>query len=232
MSDIQFTTKDGGQFFAYIARPAKLPAPALIIIQEIFGVNDGLKQKADEMAALGYLTVVPDLFWRLEPHVNLTDKTDAEWQKAFSLMQRFDVNQGVQDLEAVITTLRNHVDSTGKVGCMGYCLGGKLAYLMATRTDVDVSVGYYGVGIQDLLTEAVHIQAPLMLHIAGADKYVPEAAQQAIMDGLKENKHVTIHHYADKDHAFSRINGQHYDKAAANLANSRTNDLLAEVLQP
>lgn len=221
-----FTAADGGTFSAFVARPAALPAPALIIIQEIFGVNNGLKQKAIEMAALGYLAIVPDLFWRLEPGVNLTDKTETEWQKAFSLMQRFDVDQGVRDLTSVMDTLRTTPDCTGKVGCMGYCLGGKLAYLMATRTKVDVSVSYYGVGLQDMLDEAKNIRAPLMLHIAGADKYVPPAAQQAIMDGLKDTAHVTIHHYPDKDHAFSRINGQHYDADAATLANTRTAEFL------
>ncbi len=230
MPTMTFTTTDGGTFSAYVARPAKLPAPALIIIQEIFGVNEGLKQKAEEMAALGYLAIVPDLFWRLEPGVNLTDKTDAEWQRAFSLLQRFDIDQGIRDLTTVMDSLRQNPDCTGKVGCMGYCLGGKLAYLMATRTDVDVSVGYYGIGLDSLLTEAIGIHTPLMLHIAGADKYMPPAAQQAVMNGLKDNVYVTIHHYPDQDHAFTRINGQHYDHDAAILANGRTAAFLEKSL--
>ncbi|MES2728867.1 MAG: dienelactone hydrolase family protein [Pseudomonadota bacterium] len=231
MSEMFFTAQDGGVFSAFVARPAVMPAPALIIIQEIFGVNDGLRQKATEMAALGYLAIVPDLFWRLEPGVDLSDKTEAEWEKAFSLMQRFNIDQGVRDLADVLTALRTHPECSGTVGCMGYCLGGKLAYLMAARTDVDVSVSYYGVGLQDLLGEAKKITRPLMLHIAGADAYVPPEAQEAIMGGLKHHAYVTIHHYPGKDHAFSRINGQHYDADAAAVANDRTNAFLRSGLK-
>ena len=139
------------------------------------------------MASRGYYALVPDLFWRLEPGVQLTDKTEAEWKKAFDLMNRFDADKGVEDIQATIDHLRALPGCTGKVGALGYCLGGQLAYLTAARTNSDASVGYYGVNIQNRLDEADKIKHPLMLHIAEADEYVPPEAQAKIEAGLKGN---------------------------------------------
>ena len=174
------------------------------------------------LAAQGYTAICPDLFWRIEPGIQITDKTEAEWKRAFELFNAFNVEKGVEDLKATLAALRQHPACTGKVGAVGYCLGGKLAYLMAARSDVDCSVGYYGVGIQDLLGEAKSIRKPLMLHIAEKDEYTPPPAQEKIKAGLKDNPHVTLHSYPGMDHAFARVGGQHYDKAAADLANRRT----------
>jgi len=122
--------------------------------------------------------------------------------------------------------LRSHPACTGKVGSVGYCLGGKLAYLMATRSDVDCSVGYYGVGIQDLLGEAKNIRKPLALHVAEKDQFVPPPAQHAIKQALEANPLVTLYSYPGADHAFARMGGAHYEAAAATLANSRTSQFL------
>jgi carboxymethylenebutenolidase len=137
-------------------------------------------------------------------------------------MGRFDQDKGVADIQATIGYLRQLQGSTGKVGDVGYCLGGLMAYLTAARTDSDASVGYYGVNIQEKLGEASKIKKPLMLHIAGKDQFVPPEAQKKVIDGLKGNSHVTIHLYPEMDHAFARPGGQHYDKANAELANTRT----------
>lgn len=211
-----------GSFAAYLATPAVGNAPGIVIIQEIFGVNAVMRAMADELSASGFFALVPDLFWRLEPGVQLTDKTEAEWQRAFDLMKRFDAAAGVTDIQTAITHLRAVPGCTGKVGAVGYCLGGLLAYLTAVRTDADASVGYYGVNIQTMLGEAANIRKPLMLHIAGKDEFVPPDAQQQIVDGLAGNKLVTIHRYPQMDHAFARPGGKHYDQANAGLANSRT----------
>jgi len=219
--DITITSPDG-KFGAYIATPAAGTGPGVVVIQEIFGVNGFVRQVADGYAARGYLALAPDLFWRLEPNVQLTDKTDAEWKRAFDLMNRFNIDSGVNDIQAAITHLRKETGCSGKVGAVGYCLGGLLAYLAACRTDADASVGYYGVNIQTLLGEAANIGHPLMLHIAEKDQFVPPEAQKQIVDGLKGNSHVTIHTYPGMDHAFARIGGQHYDHANAELANGRT----------
>jgi len=212
---------DGG-FGGYLAKPAAGRGPGVVVIQEIFGINQVMRDVADGFAARGYFALAPDLFWRLEPGVELTDKTDAEWKRAFDLMTRFDADAGVKDIQATINHLRGVSGCSGKVGAVGYCLGGLLAYLTACRTDSDACVGYYGVNIQEKLSEATAIKKPLMLHIAGKDQFVPPEAQKAVMDALAGNALVTIHHYPQMDHAFAREGGAHYDKACADLANGRT----------
>jgi carboxymethylenebutenolidase len=154
--------------------------------------------------------------------VQLTDHTKEEWDRAFALMNRFDPDAGAKDIQSSIDYLRKHSGCSGKVGAVGYCLGGQLAYLAAVRTDADACVGYYGVNIQNRLDEAAAIKKPLMLHIAGKDSYTPPDAQKKIIDGLKNNPFVTIHTYPEMDHAFARQGGEHYDHASAELANTRT----------
>jgi len=196
--------------------------PGVVVIQEIFGVNAVVRGVADWLASKGYFALAPDLFWRLEPGVDITDKTDAEWQKAFALMKRFDPDAGVQDIQSTITRLRAQPGVNGKVGAVGYCLGGLLAFLCAARTDTDATVGYYGVNIQDRLGEAPAIEKPLMLHIAGEDGFSSKAAQAQILAGLTDNPLIACHVYDGADHAFARPGGKHYDRAAATLANDRT----------
>ena len=212
-----------GSFAAYVARPqGAAKAPAVVAIQEIFGVNAVMRQVCDQLAALGYLAVCPDLFWRLEPGVDITDQSQAEWDKALTLMGRFDVDKGVEDIAATIKAARADPGCDGKVGSVGYCLGGRLAFLTATRTDCDASVGYYGVGIETYLAEAERLARPLMLHIAEEDAFVPKEAQERIVSTLKDHPCVTLHTYPGRDHAFARPGGAHYDAADAKLANDRT----------
>jgi carboxymethylenebutenolidase len=213
--------KDGA-FSGYLASPGPGRGPGLVVIQEIFGVNAVMRDIADGMASRGYFALVPDLFWRLEPGVQLTDKTDADWKKALDLMGRFDIDKGMEDIQATIDHLRKLPGCTGKVGALGYCLGGQLAYLTAARTDADAAVGYYGVNIQNRLDEAKNIKHPLMLHIAEADEYVPADAQAKIEAALKGNPKVTLHRYPLMNHAFARVGGAHYDKAMADHANIRS----------
>ena len=232
MTEIQLPSKDGKSFMAYLAVPEKTPAPAIVVIQEIFGVNAEMRAKCDALAKQGFLALCPDIFWRMEPGVQLTDRTDAEWQKAFDFYKRFNVEKGIEDLRAVVHTVRGHAQSTGKVGCVGYCLGGKLAYLMAARTNVDCSVGYYGVELDSFLDESQNIKKPLMLHIAEKDKFVSPDIQQKIKDGLKDNRHVVIHSYQGVDHAFARGGGQNYNAQAAEQANARTLAFFRNNLEP
>jgi carboxymethylenebutenolidase len=223
MSGQTVTIKSGdGEFTGYLASPGASRGPGIVVIQEIFGVNQVMRDVADGMASRGFFALAPDLFWRLEPKVQLTDKTDADWKKALDLMSRFDADRGVKDIQASIDRLRGMPECTGKVGALGYCLGGQLAYLTAARTNCDASVGYYGVNIQNRLEEAGKIKHPLMLHIAEADEYVPPAAQDKIEAALKDNPHVTIYRYPLMNHAFARVGGAHYDKAMADHANIRS----------
>jgi carboxymethylenebutenolidase len=230
MTEVTISAADGGSFKAYLATPKSGKGPGIVLIQEIFGINKVMRDLADGFAAQGYAVMCPDLFWRQEPGVDITDKTKEEWDKAFSLYQGFNVDKGIDDLKATLASLRRHAACSGKVGSVGYCLGGKLAYLMATRSDSDANVGYYGVGIQDALGEAKTIKKPLVLHIAGKDQFCPPEAQAQIKAGLKGNPLVTLYEYGEQDHAFARVGGQHYDKAAADLANKRTADFFKQHL--
>ncbi len=221
-----------GSFDCYVARPAgDAPAPVVVVIQEIFGVNEGIRGKCRWLADAGFIAVAPDLFWRLQPGVQLTDKTKEEWEKAFDLMNRFDIDRGIRDLQTVTNEVRDMRGANGRVGNMGYCLGGRLAYLMAARTDTDASAGYYGVGLDQLLGEAIHIKKPLMLHIAELDKFSTPEKRDAVVEGLQDNPLVTTHVYAGTDHAFSRVGGDHYDAAAAGLADDRAVSFFKQHLQ-
>jgi len=219
-----------GSFGAYLASPATGHGPGVIVIQEIFGVNAVVRQICDAHAARGRFALAPDLFWRLEPGIQLTDKTQEDWGKALGLMQRYDVDKGIVDIQTAITYLRTVSGVSGKVGTVGYCLGGQLAFLAGTRTDSDANVGYYGVNLQNRLGEAGKIKKPLMLHIADKDAYSPPEARKQVIDTLKGNPLVTIHVYPEMDHAFAREGGEHYDKACADLANTRTDTFFRQHL--
>lgn len=221
MPDITITGPDG-DFGAYLAVPASGSGPGIIVIQEIFGVNADMRAHCDALADQGYLALCPDLFWRQEPGIQITDQTEAEWQRAFELYQGFDVDLGMQDLATSLAHLRALDGCTGKVGCIGFCLGGLLAYLMATRTDADCAVGYYGVGIQDKLDEAGNIGAPTLLHIAEEDEFVPKDAQAKILSHFAGSDLVTTHSYPGAGHAFARHNGVHFDAESAAAAEQRT----------
>lgn len=222
MSSVTITPLDGqGQFQAYLAQPDGTPKAAIVVIQEIFGVNPGIRRKCDRLAEQGYLAIAPDLFWRLEPGIELDPDVDAELNRGLDLMGQFDQDKGIEDIEATIRTARDHVGG-GKVGAVGYCLGGRLAYMTAARTDVDATVGYYAVGIDRLLDEAMSIAHPLMLHIAGDDGFVPAEVQAAMHEGLDDHPKVVLHDYPGMDHGFATEMGKRRSEAAAQLADQRT----------
>jgi carboxymethylenebutenolidase len=222
-----------GDMGAYVAAPTGTPKAAIIVIQEIFGVNPGIIQKCDTWAAAGYLAVAPDLFWRFAPGCNLDPDVEAELNEAFGHFQNYDANDGVIDLEATIKAIRAGIGGHAgvqKVGAVGYCLGGRLAYMMACRTDIDASVGYYGVMIDQMIGESHAIANPLMLHIPTADHFVGPEAQAAIHAGLGSNRHVTLHDYEGLDHGFAAEMGNRRDEAGAQLADGRTVAFFAEHL--
>jgi carboxymethylenebutenolidase len=221
MTTITIETGDG-RMNAYVATPKSSTGPALVVIQEIFGINQVMRDLTDGFAALGYVAICPDLFWRIEPGIDITDRTQAEWARASQLFQAFDVDKGVGDIARTIAAIRTSPGSTGKVGAVGYCLGGKLAFLSATRTDIDAAVGYYGVGLDQLLGEVKNLKKPLALHIAGKDEYSPLPVRQKIHAVLDDNPLATLYDYPDEDHAFARVGGQHYSNSSADLANNRT----------
>jgi carboxymethylenebutenolidase len=229
MIEIATLTGDGS-FQAYMAEPEGEARAAIIVIQEIFGVNEGIRRKCDGWAEKGYLAIAPDLFWRLQPGVELDPDVPEQFQEALALMGRFDQDQGVADIEAAIRAARTRLNNKGKVGCVGFCLGGRLAFMTSFRTDVDASVGYYAVGLDDLLHEKNAIAKPLMLHIAGADHFVGAETQKAMHEALDDHPRVTLHDYPGEDHGFAAEIGKRRSEEAAQLADSRTEAFFAEHL--
>jgi len=230
MVDIETLAHDGS-FKAYVAEPAGTPKAAIIVIQEIFGVNPGIRAKADKWADAGYLALAPDLFWRIQPGVELDADIQDDFQQAVGLMGQFDQDLGVSDIEATIRAARARLgDTHGKVGAVGYCLGGRLAFMTATRTDINASVGYYGVGLENLIGESHAIAHPLLLHIPTADGFVGPEAQKAIHAGLDDHPKVTIYDYPGLDHGFAAEMGKRRDEAGAQLADSRTAAFFGEHL--
>ena len=223
------TLSGDASFDAYAARPADTPRAAILVIQEIFGVNAGIRRKCDKLAEDGYLAVAPDLFWRLEPGLELDPDVEPEFQRALDLMGKFDQDQGIRDIEATIHHIRRE-EGVAKVGCVGYCLGGRLAYMTAARTDVNASVGYYGVGIDGLLNEKHAIAHPLLLHVPTEDGFVDEDTQKAMHEGLDDHPKVTLYDYEGLDHGFATEFGKRRDEKAANLADGRTTDFFREHL--
>jgi carboxymethylenebutenolidase len=159
--------------------------------------------------------------------IQITDKTKEEWDKAFALFKGFDQDKGMDDLVATLDHLRK-LPGAAKAGCVGYCLGGRMAFMMAERSNIDCAVSYYGVGLDGLLGDAGKIRKPVMLHIAEKDQFVPPEAQKKVKGGLAGNKNVTIHSYPGQDHAFARMGGEHYNKQAADEAKQAHRGVLQE----
>ena len=223
------TLSGDASFTGYVARPAGTPRAAIVVIQEIFGVNAGIRRKCDRLAEDGYLALAPDLFWRLEPGIELDPDIEPEFNQALDWMGKFDQDRGIRDIEAAIHHIRQ-LEGVAKVGCVGYCLGGRLAFMTAARTDVNASVGYYGVGIDGLLREKHAIAHPLMLHIPTEDGFVDKATQQAMHEGLDDHPKVTLHDYEGLDHGFATEFGKRRDNEAAELADRRTAEFFARHL--
>lgn len=217
---IQITSHDGLTFDAYVSNPSSPRGGAVVVIQEIFGVNQGIREICDWLAGEGYIAVAPDIFHRQEKNVQLTDETESGWKRAFELYEGFNEDLGAKDLSTTVEVARKLPGCNGQVGTIGFCLGGKMSFLMSTRSQAEANVGYYGVAIEKNLDEPV--LHPLMLHMGTKDKFVPLDVQKQIQEHLLDNPLVTIHSYDGRDHAFCRVGGDHYDKAACDEAHGRT----------
>ena len=216
--NIEIPSHDGKAFGAYMAKASVANAPVLVVIQEIFGVNAGMRQMCDNWAQQGFHAICPDIFWRQKPGVELTDKTPVEWDQAIGYMNGFDAALGIQDLQSTINVARGMGGGNGKVGTIGFCLGGKLAYMCASKTNANCNISYYGVGLVELLGDVPNIKNPLLMHFAEKDKYLNGDALKAVQAAISKNALIEGHEYKGVEHAFARINGEHFDAAAATLA--------------
>jgi carboxymethylenebutenolidase len=228
---IDVAARDGGKFSAYLATPAKGSGPGLVLLQEIFGINDYMKSMADRYAEEGYVVLVPDLFWRMKPGVVLGYE-EADFLQALDYHERFDVEASVGDIAATLDALRRLPQHAGKTGAIGYCLGGKLAMLAAARTDVDCAVSYYGVGLDAYLDEVAAIKCPMVFHFAENDSLSSPGIREKVQAALSQQAQIEQYVYAGCDHAFATPGRDHFDKPAAMMAYSRTMAMLRKVLGP
>jgi carboxymethylenebutenolidase len=203
---------------AYLAIPEGKPKGAIIAIMEIWGVNETMRTHAKEFSDAGYICIVPDLFWRQEPNVELSDKKSEDIKKAFDLYYDFDYDLAVNDMKDTEKYLKNLSDYDGKVGAVGYCLGGKLCYLMCCRTNIDCAIAYYGTYIEHHIKEVTNLHRPFLLHMAMKDRWVQKEVNDLLERKLNKNPLVTICKYPDADHAFARHGGLTYKKSEADEA--------------
>src|ERR1700688_1000126 len=213
-----------GAFGAYISRPQAPPAPAVVVLQELFGVNADIRKTCDELAEQGFIAVAPDLFWRQEPGVDLSNVTsEADWQHGLRLYGAYDRDAGAKDVKETVNAVRKLPECNGKVALLGYCLGALMVFLTAVRYHgVDAGGAYHGGDTEKYLGEIDGLNAPLLMHLAEEDEFISKAAQAEIKAALAKKPSATVYSYPGQNHAFSRHGGAHYNAEAAALAHERT----------
>jgi carboxymethylenebutenolidase len=224
------TTHDGGQMPAFSVRPPGGRGPGLVVLQEIFGVTDYIKQRARDLAAVGYVVLVPHLYWRLGSDVELPENTPEGLQQAFGYMQRLDEEQAVDDAAAALQHVRRLPETEGRAGAIGFCLGGRLAYKLAAAANPDTVVSYYGSGIGTLLDQAPRISAPILFHFGDADPYLPLEESTRIRDTFAARPDAEVQMHADAGHAFDNPSPMFHHPAAANEAWPQTVEFLKRTL--
>jgi carboxymethylenebutenolidase len=223
--DISITASDGGKFGAYLNLPRSAKAPGVVIIQEIFGVNDHIREVADEYAAAGYVALAPDMFWRIEPNVQLGYSPE-DIQKARAFRPKFNFDLGVRDIESTIKTMRAMSECDGKVAVVGYCFGGLMAYLTAARTDVSAASCYYGGGIDNFIGEAKSVKCPIQFHFGAKDAAIPAEVWDKVRTAFADRKDAEVFVYEGAEHGFNCTKRASFNPEASKLARARTLDLL------
>jgi carboxymethylenebutenolidase len=213
---------DGGSIRAFVEHPPSGKGPVVVVLHEVFGLNADMRASCRELADHGFLAVVPELFWRQERGVDLSPRTPSDIDKAIALYEIYDRDQGAEDIADVMEFAATIPGASGKVGLVGYCLGGLMAYLVSARHGADAAVAYYPGMAENYLSEADKIQSPLMIHLGGDDEYISQGAQRSVSGAVAANPAVLIHAYPGCGHAFARHSGERYDADAAALANART----------
>lgn len=228
---IDIDADDGGSFRAYVSEPKQGSGPGILLLQEIFGINDYIREVADQYAEEGYVVVAPDLFWRMEPGIELGYSED-DFGKAFGYYGQFDVEKAIVDMTTTVKSMRGLERLQGGIGALGFCLGGKLAYLAAAHSGVDVAVGYYAVGIEADIDLAAKITCPMMLHIAEEDDLCPPEAQKLIADTFADRPEVDIMCYPGVGHAFGAPARSSFHKPSTLMAHSRSIKKFRETIGP
>ncbi|RKP57916.1 dienelactone hydrolase family protein [Pararobbsia silviterrae] len=223
---------DEGTFSAYLALPrsGERSGPGIVLIQEIFGVNDHIREVAEHYASDGYTVLAPDLFWRSEPRVSL-GYSDADRTRAFALMKACDIARAAGDVGLTAHALRSRIAPGESVAAVGYCLGGRLAYQAAAAGAVDKAVAYYGGGIDSILDQAEHIRVPLLFHFGARDAHIPQTAVEAIRQTFTGRPDVAVHVYENAEHGFNCPMRPAFHRHSAALARGRTLTFL-ETPQP
>jgi carboxymethylenebutenolidase len=227
---ITIESRDGA-FGAYIARPKVLPAPAVVVLHEVFGVNADIRKTCDELAEQGFIAVAPDLFWRQEPGADLSVTSEADWRHGLRLYQAYDRDAGAGDVKDAAGAVAELPECAGKVAVLGFCLGGLMTFLTAARYGVDAAVAYHGGDTEKYLGEIDGLHAPLLMHLAEEDEFISKPAQAQIKAALAGKPNATVYSYPAQNHAFARHNGAHYNAAAAAVANGRTSEFLHRQLR-
>ena len=220
---------DDGQFQAYLALPRGGKGPGIVLLQEIFGVNEHVRNVADQYAADGYMVLAPDLFWRSAPRIELGYEGE-DLQSAYTLMQACDVALAQSDITATTRALRALPGVGSKIAALGYCFGGRLAYLTGASGDVDAAIAYYGGGIQNDLERADGVKVPLLLHFGGQDSHIPTDAVKQIAERFDDNPDVEIHVYPDAGHGFNCSHRASYHQRSAAQAHGNSLIFLSENL--
>ena len=227
----QIAAADGERFGAYLAMPESGRGPGLVLVQKIFGVNATMRAHADLFAEEGYAVLVPDLFWRLEQGIEL-GYGEADVARGRALLERFDIGRGIEDIGACLTYLRTMPSGTGMAGVVGFCFGGRLAFLAAARLSPDAVVAFYGGGIEAHVDEAPAIRCPTILHFGAKDTLIPPEAVARVRAATDGNANVRIFTYADAGHGFYNHDRTAYHRPSAMMAHSRTITLLRQALGP
>lgn len=230
---IDVTSHDGKTFGAYLAMPPTMAkaqdVPGIVLIQEIWGVNAHIRAVADQYAADGFMVLAPDVFWRMEPRVEL-DYDEAGTAKAYGFRKGIDLELADEDVKSTVAALRAMQGVDGKVAAIGYCMGGLLSFRAAAKAGVDVAVPYYGGGIHTCLELAKDIQVPLAFHYGEQDTHITPDMVEAVRVALAGHDHVDIHLYP-AGHGFNCWGRTSFDRPSALLAHGRTLTFLAKHLQ-
>jgi carboxymethylenebutenolidase len=228
---VEIPVPEGKGFSGYLSLPRSGQGPGLVLIQEIFGVNADMRRAADAWSEEGYVVLVPDLFWRIQPGIEL-GYDGRERAQAFAYFQQFDIDQGVADIGAALESLKSRPECTGEVAALGYCLGGLLAYLAAARLELNAAVSFYGGRIESHIAEAERIRCPLLLIYGGKDQHIGPEARERVARALAGKPNVTVAVYPDAGHAFANPGRVEYHRLSDQLAHSQALAVLRPAIGP